>query len=134
MKQSMLIIVLALGLVGFQGCSTAPIGSQPDVVSEYPRVAFNTESLAKVLKMNPATVSKSATGMLMVTQPVRNASDSVLYVEYRFIWKDVTGQPVGPEMTWRYKRLEPRLNEVISANATSDTVTDYQIQLRWARN
>lgn len=133
MKQIMTAIVMVLGLIGLRGCSTAPIGAKPDVVNEYPKIAFNTESLAKAVKMNPPVVGKSDTGMLMVTQPIRNASDEVLYIEYRFIWKDVTGRPVGPDMSWRYMRLEPRLNDVFSANASSDAVTDYQIQMRWAR-
>ena len=129
----MIGIVLVIGVITLGGCSTAPIGSQPDVVNEYPKVVLNTESLAKAIKLNPAMVRKTDTGMLKVTQPIRAATDDVLYIEYRFIWKDATGQPVGPEMSWRYKRLEPRLNDYISANATSDQVTDYQVQLRWAR-
>ena len=134
MKQiTLAITIITLGLFYMQGCSTGPIGAQPDVVNEYPKVAFNTETLSKTLKLNPAVVSKSATGLLVVSQPIRNASDEVLDIEYRFIWKDVSGQPIQPQMNWRYKRLEPRLNDTISASATSDAATDYQIQLRWAR-
>lgn len=128
-----ILMSLVMGMAILSGCRSAPIASKPDVVSEYPKVTLSSKSLSKAVALNPAVVTRSATGNLQVSQPIRSMSKGGIDIQYRFIWLDEMGRSIQPEMTWRYKRLEPQVPETISASSTSDSAVDYQVQLRWSR-
>ncbi len=125
-----LLAVAALGLA-LAGCHD-PITAKPDVVDQYPHVTFSKKSLAKAVRLNPPTVTQTDTGNLAVSQPIRSIAGEGLDIEYKFVWLDKLGRGVRPEMTWRYKRLEPNQPDMLTASASSDEATDYQIQLRWS--
>jgi len=114
------------------GC-TGVIEGEPDTVNPYPKIMLNDPQLRDGLAFNPATVTRTETGMLAVSQPIRATANEPLMIEYRFVWLDTLGAPIRPQAGWVFKRLEPRLPDTIAANSTSADAVDYQIHLRWAR-
>ncbi len=121
---------LAVGLL--VGC-TQPIAGQPDEVQVYPKITLSEEPLKMVLGFKAPIVTRTASDLMQVTQPIRARSDEPLHLEYRFVWLDALDQPIRPPMSWKHKRLEPRQPEFIQANATSPDAVDYNIQVRWAK-
>jgi len=132
MKRTACLGLLALAGLTLVGCHD-PITADSDVVDPYPKVTFSSETLSKAVRLNPPATTTSVTGNLEVSQPIRGISDDPLDIQYKFVWLDRLGRSVTPEMTWRYKRLEPKVPDFIAASATSDEVVDYRILLRWSR-
>lgn len=128
-----IIAALGISLALLAGCKSAPIAGEPDSVSEYPKVTLSSKSLAKAIALNPATVTRSATDNLEVSQPIRSLADGGIDIQYKLVWLDEMGRPISPEMTWRYKRLEPRIPDFVSASSSSDEAIDYRLHLRWSR-
>lgn len=120
------VMLLAVGCTGV-------IEGEPDAVNPYPKITLNDPQLQDGLAFNPATVTRTETGMLAVSQPIRATANEPLMIEYRFVWLDSLGAPIRPQTGWVFKRLEPRLPDTIAANSTSADAVDYQIHLRWAR-
>jgi uncharacterized protein YcfL len=124
--------LLAFTSLALVGCHD-PITADTDVVDPYPNVTFSSQTLSDAVRLNPATVTESATGNMEVSQPIRGLSDDPLHIQYKFVWLDKLGRSVTPEMTWRYKRLEPKVPDFLAASSSSDEVVDYRILLRWSR-
>jgi len=132
MMRRMILTALTLGLLVATGC-TGVLEGEPDYVNPYPKITVTDEQLNSGLAFNPATVTRTATGMLAVSQPIRAKANHPLTIEYRFAWLDADGAPIEPQPGWVYKRLEQRVPETISANSTSADAVDFQIHIRWAR-
>jgi uncharacterized protein YcfL len=126
-------VLVLVGAAMLAGCSKGPIGGRADSAGVYPNVSISSLSLADKVRLNPANVSETEVGLARLTQPIRAAADAGLAIEYRVIWFDRQGRPIEPMMTWRFKRLEPRVREFIEAEASSREAVDYEVQLRWAR-
>lgn len=124
------LIVVALSAA--TGC-TGVLGGKADTTNPYPKITVTAKELYDGLAFNPATVTRTATGMLAVSQPIRARANEPLMIEYRFVWLDAAGAPLSPPTGWVYKRLEPRIPETLSANSSSKDAVDYQIHVRWAR-
>lgn len=123
-------LVLASVLVGCGG----PITPKPDTTNEYPRVALNDADLRNALRMNEARVNRTDQDLLQVVQPIRVTRDRPLLIEYRFVFFDAAGNVLRPKMSWRYKRLEKKVPDVLSATSTSAQADDYRLLVRWARD
>jgi len=128
------LMVAALCAASAAGCQTSgPIGGTQDEVERDPHVTFASKTLAKATELKQAKVSRTAGGLLAVTQPIRAESDDALEIEYRFVWRDAQGRVVPPQMTWRHKRLESYVLEFIEGNAVSENAVDWMLELRWAK-
>lgn len=123
-------LMLVLGLAG---CGTGPIAGQPDETDTYARASLSDPDLQDAVRMNDATVTRTEQDLLHVVQPVRAAANEELFIEYRFVFFDAEGNVLKPEMGWRYKRLEQRVPDVISATSVSAEADDYRLLVRWAR-
>jgi len=126
------VTVLLMGVL--VGCGGGPITPKPDNTSEYPRVALNDAALRDAVRMNEARVNRTEQDLLHVVQPVRVAADREMLIEYRFVFFDAAGRVLRPEMSWRYKRLEKKVPDVLSATSTSPEADDYRLLMRWARD
>jgi uncharacterized protein YcfL len=80
----------------------------------------------------PATYRDQA-NLLFVTVPVRNTSDQVLHVQYRYNFVDDQGRPLAENIAWNRKTLEPGSTERITFNSTSPRAADFQMDLRLSR-
>jgi len=80
----------------------------------------------------PITSCDSAK-LLAVTIPVRNTTDRVLHLQYRYNFIDKDGAPLPEKMDWNRKTLEPGATERITFNSTSPQAADFQMDLRYGR-
>jgi uncharacterized protein YcfL len=124
-------LLIATTMIGCE--STGPIAAEPDVTSDYPNVSIANASLQDAVKLNDPTVTRTEQGLLQVIQPIRAAANEQLFIEYKFVFFDEQGRVLRPEMSWRYKRLEQRVPDTITATSTSPDADDYRMLLRWSR-
>lgn len=131
MKPALLIITLLTGMA-LLGCQNAPIAAEAET-EPYPKISLNDDELARALRFEPTIVTTTPVGNLQLTQPMRSASNEVLFLEWRVDWFDRNGQIIQPEMTWARLRVEPRMQIRTNAQSTSPDAVDYQIYVRWSR-
>ena len=132
LKPGLFVLLPAL-LLG--GCyqNTAVVPGRYDSARSYPNVTLAQDTLQEALGFQEPEVTRTRNDLMRVTVPVRARSDETLYVEYRVIWLDEEGQPIGPEMTWAPLRLSPRVPEYVSATSSSERAENYSFQFRWSR-
>jgi uncharacterized protein YcfL len=113
-----------------------PPGAQQDPFpgANYPRVAVEGQmqkwvaaDYERVIVTDPTPDSP-----LRVDVPLRSLADLEMYAQYQFQWFDAQGRKVG-ESGWKSVTLEPRLQSILSANATTSKATDWRLELRSAR-
>jgi hypothetical protein len=100
---------------------------------EAPQISFADKSLARQLAVGvPVTQRDSVSQHLIVTVPIRAATNKTLYVDYSGTFIDQNGLPVssvGP-LT---KTFNPNVPDSIVIQSTSPNAADFQLTLRWAR-
>jgi uncharacterized protein YcfL len=127
-----LFSTLLMTLLALTGCQNPPISGKAET-EVYPKISVNDGELARALRFEPTIVTTTPVGNLQLTQPMRSASNEVLFIEWRVDWFDRNGQIIRPEMTWQRLRLEPRMQIRTNAQSTSPEAVDYQIYIRWSR-
>lgn len=114
----------------------APPGAQQDPFpgANYPRVAVEGQMqkwvAADYERVNVTDPTPDTP--LRVDVPLRSLADLVMYAQYQFQWFDAQGRKVG-ESGWKAVTLEPRLQSILSANATTSKATDWRLEVRSAR-
>ena len=134
LSTKVLLVALGLLVMGVAGCESAytgPLTVPHDEYQPYPNVTVSQGTLAAAIRMREPVVERLPSGLLAVTLPLRSASDETLHVEWRVDFLTERGVPIEPRMQWRPLRMDPRQPASISANSTSPTAEDYNIQLRW---
>lgn len=127
--------VFAAVLAG--GCANdpyrAPGTSLPDPLPAeyYPQIEA-AEGLQGFIVHSKPVVSNDR--VLSVTVPLRAATEyEDLKIQYRYVFFDKAGKPVGDEPSWRFTKLASRRQEFLSGNALDSTAVDWRLQLRPAR-
>ena len=126
----LIVGLLAAGLFG--GCHHKPIEPDYESTASYGKVTFSDTELHKKLVLGDPVVSRTESGLLKVSQPVRETERRSFWIEYRFIWLTESGQPIRPQMGWRTKRLESAQPDYLTGSATSEAATDYRLEIRRA--
>jgi len=116
------------------GCDWAPKGavSDPLPATEYPQVAAFGD-VADDLAVNQPVVRHGPIPPMSVSVPVRLLRDSDARVQYRFIFFDDRGQPIRPEMDWRFEQLMGRARTYLSGSALDPGAVDWRLEVRDAR-
>jgi len=135
MNRSLACMMCALPLAIGGGCQsdTEPIPGSPDDTDLYPRVTMTDRDVQEGVGVNEPIESRTDLGNLMVTLPIRARTSDDAHIDYRIIWLDAQGRSIRPEMSWRYKRLEPKQPERLTFTASSPEAVDYNIQIRYGR-
>ncbi|QQE12925.1 DUF1425 domain-containing protein [Planctomycetota bacterium] len=117
----------------FTACNTAPKGATVDQLSEqsYPKIALIGNFPAKVVYGMPSEQS-SMTQPLKVAVPVRLLADKFMAVKYRFIFLEANGMPIKPQMDWRERTLQPKINTYLEASALSTKAHDWKLEIKSA--
>jgi len=131
-----------LGLVGAMmlaaGCANEPPGYREGRAERYapPQVqitGLDAYDLQRSTVIDRPQTSRDQANLLFVTVPVRNTSDQVLHVQYRYNFLDEQGRPLPENIAWNRKTLEPGSTERITFNSTSPRAADFQMDLRYSR-
>ena len=126
----MLGVVLAAWCAG--GCIKKPIQGRADI---YPpaQVHFTEEDLRRKTAVGVPVVNRDDAGdILLVTVPIRAATNLQLYVQYRVTFLDSYGQVVW-QSTWFNKTLAPNVFDQVSVNSPSPRAADFRIDFRYAK-
>jgi uncharacterized protein YcfL len=133
---------MVLGLVGLlvaaSGCSNEVPGYREGRAERYspPQVqitGLDAEDLRLSTAIDRPNTYRDAANLLFVTVPLRNTSDKVLHVQYRYNFVDDQGRPLPENIAWNRKTLEPGSTERITFNSTSAKAADFQMDLRYGR-
>ena len=130
-RSSAMAALVVAAIAGCQKPYTGPYEAQYDEYQPYPTVTLSQASLREAIRITEPRVERLSDGLLLVTLPLRSASDEPIHVEWRIEFLDKRGVPIEPRMNWRPLRLEPRQPESISAGSTSGDAENYNVQLRW---
>lgn len=131
MKTTALSLALASAAL-FVGCtSTAPPAAKIEHVSHaaYPRVVAQ-DGMDDILAAGEEVVTKSESGALNVTVPVRVLSPKDVRSQYRFTFLDERNRPLRPETDWQYKLLPAKSQVFLEATALDPQAVDWRLEVR----
>ena len=94
---------------------------------------LNAEDLRQSTAIDRPSTSRDPSNLLFVTVPIRNTSDQVLRIQYRYNFLDEQGRPLPENIAWNRKTLTPGSSERITFNSTSPRAADFQLDLRYAQ-
>ena len=120
------------------GCANEPPPYREGRAERYapPQVqitGIDAEDLKRSTAIDRPDTSRDPADLLFVTVPIRNTSDQVLRIQYRYNFVDRQGRPLPANIAWNGKTLEPGATERIRFNSTSPAAADFQLDLRYAR-
>ena len=126
---------LAATLLGV-GCDTI---QAPDPVRRdtLPAEAYSQQVVLGGLKQWVVSakpiVDRGENKPLRVTVPLRSVANKTINVQYRFEWMDAKGRPVKDDSGWRFKRIAPKTQVFLEANALDTDVANWRLQVRPAK-
>lgn len=132
-------LLATVGCLAFlAGCTSEPPPYREGRAEAYgpPQVqitGLDAESLRLSTVIDRPITHRDQADLLFITVPVRNTSDRVLHVQYRYNFVDDQGRPLAENIAWNRKTLEPGATERISFNSTTSRAADFQMDLRYAR-
>jgi hypothetical protein len=118
-------------LVVIGGCVKSPNYARNDPFMPA-QIQISDDDLRKNTAFSQPIVSRDAAGLLLVTVPLRAATDLTLYVDYRTTFFDRTGRPIQ-QTGWLNKTLYPNVFDNIQINSVSPEAADFEMDLRYAR-
>lgn len=135
-KTNWLVLMALLGLLA--GCVQDPPPYREGQAERYapPQVqitGLNAEDLQRSTVIDRPSTYRDAANLLFVTVPMRNISEQVLHVQYRYNFLDDQGRPLPENIAWNRKTLEPGATERITFNSTTPRAADFQMDLRYSR-
>jgi hypothetical protein len=133
MTRSILVMLAIVLLVSGVGCGVkAPLAGRGDPYASG-QYSFADEDLERWTAVGTANVvRRPENNLLVVTVPIRSASNKRLFTEYRATFFDPGGRIVD-RSAWLSKVLEPNANDEVVINATTAEAVDFRIDFRLAR-
>src|SRR3954453_8294747 len=121
MKKNSWVAVVGLGLLA-GGCASDVPSYREGRAERYapPQVqitGLNAEDLRLSTAIDRPSTSRDTANMLYVTVPIRNTSDQVLRVQYRYNFVDEQGRPLPENIAWNRVTLEPGSAQRITFNS-----------------
>ena len=95
------------------------------------QIHMTSDDLRQVTAVQPPIVKRDDSGLIFVTVPIRAATDSKLYVDYRVTFFDRGGEVIS-KSPWTPKTLPPNIPDQIMFNSSSSRAVDFQVDLRFA--
>ncbi len=134
---SRLLVALAAAIPALilSGCDTtkAPASSRPDPLpaAAYPQIVIDRELEGLIVNGVPKV---DHARIMAVTVPIRAVTERAdLRAQYRFIFLDRNGVPIGESPDWRWTQLPSRSQVFLSGNATDAGAEDWRLEIRPAR-
>jgi uncharacterized protein YcfL len=128
-----------LGLIGLLAGCASDVPPYTEARAERyapPQVqvtGIDADLLRRATVVDAPITSRDSADLLFVTVPVRNTSDQILHVQYRYNFTDQQGRPLPENISWNRKTLQPGATERITFNSTAPRAADFQLDLRFAR-
>ncbi len=114
------------------GCVKAPIEGRQDPFSSS-QIMFASKDLKNKTAVGAPSVSRDeAGGILQVTVPIRAATNTQLYVDYRVTFFDRNNQRLN-QTGWFTKTLVPNVPDSVTVNSMGPSAADFQVDFRYAK-
>ena len=101
-----------------------------------PQITVLDPELREWIAFQPGTIRHEGGVNDRVTDvqiPVRNLTERVYKIEYRYLWFDANGRQIEPLMGWTDARLDPKQVVRLVGNASLVDARDYRLEVRWMR-
>ncbi len=133
----------SLSVAGLLACLLTA-GCQPDIAPRPglgdpipppyndPQIAVLSPALQPWIRFHSAIITDEEGVPLQVEVPVRNLTDRLYLIDYRFIFFDRRGRELE-SFGWQMQELRPKQTVRLKANALSTDAMDYRLEIKWAR-
>jgi uncharacterized protein YcfL len=89
--------------------------------------------LREWIAFQPAVITRDGERPLTVQVPVRNLTERVYKIEYRYLFFDEHGRQIDPVMGWSFVSLYPKEVSRLQAAALGMDARDYRLEVRWSQ-
>ena len=123
---------LAAFALALSGCVTdyQPGGATLEDGANYPQVVIIGNLGGGVRKHQPQVTPSEDGSPMAVTVPLRLMADKSREVQYRFMFFDAVGRPLGPEMDWRWQVMPARALIYLQGTALDERAVDWRLEVR----
>jgi uncharacterized protein YcfL len=131
-------LVSCITLVGLAGCQadTSPGAGRGDAYPaphNDPQISVLDPQLREWIAFQPAVITRDDERPMMVQVPVRNLTERVYKIEYRYLFMDEHGRQIDPVMGWVFVALDPKQVARLEGKALGTNAKDYRLEVRWSR-
>jgi len=132
-------LVLACGPIACSSPDTSPSAGRGDsypAPMNDPQISVLDPVLRDWIAFQPGTITHEGGVNDRITDiqvPVRNLTERVYEIEYRYLWFDSNGRQIEPLMGWTFARLDPKQVVRLDGNASLVDARDYRLEVRWSR-
>ena len=98
-----------------------------------PQITVLDPVLREWIAFQPAVITRDGERPMTVQVPVRNLTERVYKIEYRYLFMDEHGRQIQPEMGWRFVSLDPKQVARLEGAALGMDAKDYRLEVRWSR-
>ncbi len=116
----------------FAGCTYAPGTPDPDPLAgtAYPQIVGLYGLDRGELLVDAPRVAAEDDRPMSVTVPIRTKIRKEIPAQYRFIFLDDRGIPIGEPSAWRYALLQPRARTFLTGDAPDIGAVDWLCEIR----
>ena len=136
-------IFTALSCIALPGCTspdTSPGAGRGDTYPapmNDPQISVLDPELRDWIAFQPANISRDDEGsrdrITNIQVPVRNLTERIYKIEYRYLWFDSNGRQIEPQMGWTGARLDPKQVVRLDGVASLVDAHDYRLEVRWMK-
>ena len=116
----------------FAGCAYSPGTPDPDPLAgtAYPQIVGLYGLDRGELLVDAPRVAAEDDRPMSVTVPIRTKIRKEIPAQYRFIFLDERGIPIGEPGAWRYALLQPRARTFLTGDAPDLGAVDWLCEIR----
>ena len=133
------VCIMAVVASGCTSPDTSPGAGRGDTYPapmNDPQISVLDPELREWIAFQPANITRDAGDADRITDiqvPVRNLTERIYKIEYRYLWFDANGRQIEPVMGWTDARLDPKQVVRLDGNASLVDARDYRLEVRWMR-
>ena len=132
MKRSTLLLPVLFAVL-MTGCTYAPGTPDPDPLpgTAYPQVVgLYGLDRGELLVDAPRVAPEDEGRPMSVSVPIRTKIRKEIPAQYRFIFLNDRGLPIGEPAEWKYVLLQPRARTYLAGNAPDVGAVDWICEIR----
>jgi uncharacterized protein YcfL len=135
---SLMLLALLAASQALGGCKadTSPGAGRGDTwpaPMNNPQISVLDPTLREWIAFQPAIITRADERPMMVQVPVRNLTERVYKIEYRYLFSDEHGRQIDPVMGWSGLNLNPKQVAYLEGKALGLDAKDYRLEVRWSQ-
>ena len=98
-----------------------------------PQVSILALEIRDWLGVQPAIVTDDGQRPMQVEVPVRNMSDRMYLLDYRFLFYDAAGRELTPVMGWTPANFQPKQLLRLTGGALTTDAMNWRLEIKWGK-